>query len=72
VGAGLRAPDATQEPSGTTHFVIVDGNGNVVSMTSTVESVFGSGRMVHGFFLNNQLTDFSFSPTDDDILAYCK
>lgn len=65
-GAGLRAPDATQEPSGTTHFVIVDGNGNVVSMTSTVESVFGSGRMVHGFFLNNQLTDFSFSPTEKD------
>ena len=31
-------------------------------MTTTVESIFGSGRMVHGFFLNNQLTDFSFSP----------
>jgi gamma-glutamyltranspeptidase/glutathione hydrolase len=33
-------------------------------MTTTVESVFGTGRMVDGFFLNNQLTDFSFSPTD--------
>ena len=33
-------------------------------MTTTVESIFGSGRMVDGFFLNNQLTDFSFSPTD--------
>jgi gamma-glutamyltranspeptidase/glutathione hydrolase len=35
-------------------------------MTTTVESIFGSGRMVAGFFLNNQLTDFSFSPTDRD------
>jgi gamma-glutamyltranspeptidase/glutathione hydrolase len=38
--------------------------GNVVSMTTTVESLFGDGRMVDGFFLNNQLTDFSFSPRD--------
>lgn len=65
-GAGARAPDATQEPGGTTHFVVVDRDGNVVSMTTTVESLFGSGRMVHGFFLNNQLTDFSFSPTEKD------
>ncbi|WP_309090464.1 gamma-glutamyltransferase family protein [Phenylobacterium sp.] len=63
-GAKARAPDATREPAGTTHFVVVDAAGNVVSMTTTVESIFGSGRMVHGFFLNNQLTDFSFSPTD--------
>jgi gamma-glutamyltranspeptidase/glutathione hydrolase len=34
-------------------------------MTTTVESIFGTGRMVDGFFLNNQLTDFSFSPIDD-------
>jgi gamma-glutamyltranspeptidase/glutathione hydrolase len=34
-------------------------------MTTTVESIFGTGRMVDGFFLNNQLTDFSFSPVDD-------
>jgi gamma-glutamyltranspeptidase/glutathione hydrolase len=54
--------DATAEPGGTSHFVIVDADGNVVSMTTTVESVFGDGRMVDGFFLNNQLTDFSFSP----------
>ena len=40
--------------------------GNAVSMTTTVESMFGSGRMVGGFFLNNQLTDFSFSPTTAD------
>lgn len=65
-GAGVRAPDHTQEPGGTTHFVIVDKQGNAVSMTTTVESIFGDGRMVHGFFLNNQLTDFSFSPKDSD------
>ena len=35
-------------------------------MTTTVESIFGSGRMVDGFFLNNQLTDFSFAPTGPD------
>jgi len=35
-------------------------------MTTTVESIFGSGRMVDGFFLNNQLTDFSFSPVNPD------
>ncbi|MBL8769862.1 MAG: gamma-glutamyltransferase [Phenylobacterium sp.] len=65
-GAGPRAPDATREVSGTSHFVVVDRWGNVASITTTVESVFGSGRMVGGFFLNNQLTDFSFSPTDRD------
>ena len=54
--------DATAEPGGTTHYVIVDAEGNVVSMTTTVESIFGDGRMVDGFLLNNQLTDFSFSP----------
>ncbi|MFO1406722.1 MAG: gamma-glutamyltransferase family protein [Steroidobacteraceae bacterium] len=52
--------DATNEAAGTSHFVIVDRAGNVVSMTTTVESLFGSGRAVDGFFLNNQLTDFSF------------
>ena len=65
-GAAPRGADATREPGGTTHFVIVDRWGDVVSMTTTVESVFGSGRMVDGFFLNNQLTDFSFSPTTPD------
>jgi gamma-glutamyltranspeptidase/glutathione hydrolase len=65
-GAPKVGVDATREPGGTTHFVIVDKWGNAVSMTTTVESIFGSGRMVHGFFLNNQLTDFSFSPANDD------
>ncbi|MEW5683638.1 MAG: gamma-glutamyltransferase [Pseudomonadota bacterium] len=65
-GAPALAADKTNEVSGTTHLVVVDRWGNAVSMTTTVESIFGSGRMVHGFFLNNQLTDFSFSPTDRD------
>jgi gamma-glutamyltranspeptidase/glutathione hydrolase len=65
-GAGPRGPDATKEPGGTSHMVIVDAQGNAVSMTTTVESIFGTGRMVDGFFLNNQLTDFSFSPTEKD------
>ena len=59
-----RAPDRTLEPAGTSHFVIVDQWGDAVSMTTTVESLFGSGRMAGGFFLNNQMTDFAFSPVD--------
>ena len=54
-----RNDETTYEEQGTTHFVIVDFEGNVVSMTTTVESVFGSGQVVGGFILNNQLTDFS-------------
>ena len=58
--------DATYNAPGTSHFVVVDASGDVVSMTATVESVFGSTRMVGGMFLNNQLTDFSFKPIDDE------
>jgi len=65
-GAPKVGIDMTQEPGGTTHLVVVDPAGNVVSMTTTVESIFGNGRMVNGFFLNNQLTDFSFSPKEKD------
>jgi gamma-glutamyltranspeptidase/glutathione hydrolase len=61
----LTGADATLEPTGTSHLIVRDREGNVVSMTTTVESIFGTGRMVDGFFLNNQLTDFSFSPIDD-------
>jgi len=49
-----------EQPS-TTHFSIVDKVGNGFSMTSSIEMAFGSTLMVHGFLLNNQLTDFSFS-----------
>jgi gamma-glutamyltranspeptidase / glutathione hydrolase len=57
--------DATAEAAGTSHFVVVDARGNVASMTTSVESLFGSGRAVGGFFLNNQLTDFSFRAVED-------
>ena len=46
----------------TSHFVIVDKDGNAVSMTSTVEGPFGSHLMAGGFMLNNELTDFSMLP----------
>jgi gamma-glutamyltranspeptidase/glutathione hydrolase len=63
-GVVVAGRDRTLEPTGTSHLIVVDARGNVVSMTTTVESIFGSGRMVDGFFLNNQMTDFSFSPRD--------
>ena len=64
--APLMAADSTKEPAGTSHFIVRDAAGNVVSMTTTVESLFGSGRMVDGFFLNNEMTDFSFLPSDSE------
>ncbi len=54
------AEDRTREMAGTTHFSIVDNDGNAVSVTMTVESPFGSSRWVHGFLLNNEMTDFAF------------
>jgi gamma-glutamyltranspeptidase / glutathione hydrolase len=54
-----------QQPEhGTSHISVVDAQGNAVAMTTTVESAFGSRQMVHGFLLNNELTDFSFVPRD--------
>ncbi len=55
--------DRTPE-SGTSHMTIVDKDGSVLVMTTTVESGFGSYHMTRGFILNNQLTDFSAAPTD--------
>ena len=54
------ADDESIDRPGTTHFSIIDKYGNIVSMTSTIETGFGSRLMVHGFLLNNELTDFSF------------
>jgi gamma-glutamyltranspeptidase/glutathione hydrolase len=65
-GATPVGADRTLEPAGTSHFIVGDSAGNVVSITTTVESIFGSGRMVDGFFLNNQMTDFSSTPTETD------
>ncbi len=58
-------PGLTPELLSTSHLSIVDASGNVVSMTSTIESGFGSRLMVRGFLLNNELTDFSFLPERD-------
>ena len=58
--------DGTVELGGTSHISIVDKDGMVISMTSSIEGAFGSGQMVQGFLLNNQLTDFSFRPKDDN------
>ncbi|MEM9740671.1 MAG: gamma-glutamyltransferase family protein, partial [Pseudomonadota bacterium] len=54
--------DTTDETPGTTHVSIIDLDGNVVSMTATVESPFGNSVMVDGFLLNNELTDFARVP----------
>jgi gamma-glutamyltranspeptidase/glutathione hydrolase len=59
------APQRTPQLPGTSHLSVVDDHGEVVSMTMTVEFVFGSEVMANGFFLNNELTDFSFEPVRD-------
>jgi gamma-glutamyltranspeptidase/glutathione hydrolase len=65
------APMPAQEEYGTSHISVIDKDGNAVAMTTTIEAVFGSRLMVNsgqgrqgGFLLNNELTDFSFAPTD--------
>ena len=56
--------DETIEAPGTSHVSIVDGDGNMLAMTTTIESAFGSRLWAAGFLLNNELTDFSFRPVD--------
>ena len=63
--AGLTDGIDVSLPS-TTHFSVIDADGNAVSMTSSIENGFGSRLMVRGFLLNNQLTDFSATSTDSD------
>ena len=58
------APMPEQPEHGTSHISIVDADGNALAMTSTIENAFGSRQMVKGFLLNNELTDFSFTPRD--------
>jgi gamma-glutamyltranspeptidase/glutathione hydrolase len=59
------APQAEEFEAGTSHVSIVDGEGNAVAMTTTIEALFGARVMVRGFLLNNELTDFSFLPERD-------
>lgn len=53
--------------AGTSHFVTTDRWGSVASLTSTIEGSFGSGLVVNGYLLNNELTDFSFIPAKDGL-----
>ena len=62
------SPQSASTDNGTSHVSIVDRYGNALSMTTTIESSFGNSVMVPGwgFLLNNELTDFSFRPTDSE------
>lgn len=65
-GAPLARADGDEPPeNGTSHFSVADAGGNVISYTSTIEGAFGSGLMFGGFYLNNELTDFSSTPAKD-------
>lgn len=64
-GAHPRTRALSSEVPATTHFIAIDGAGDIASMTSTVEGPFGSQLIVNGYVLNNELTDFSFMPEKD-------
>ncbi|WP_226703445.1 gamma-glutamyltransferase [Microbulbifer elongatus] len=64
--SGKRLKAASPEMPNTSHLSIVDQYGNAVSMTTSIETAFGSRLLVKGFLLNNQLTDFSFVPRNSD------
>ncbi|MFP3681107.1 gamma-glutamyltransferase [Pseudomonas sp. SIMBA_041] len=59
------APDRSPLRISTSQVVAVDDQGGAVSMTTTIESAFGSHVMVQGFLLNNEMTDFSFIPEEN-------
>jgi|CXWK01.1.fsa_nt_gi gamma-glutamyltranspeptidase/glutathione hydrolase len=68
---GARAPMPEQPEHGTSHISVVDGEGRALALTSTIEAQFGARVMADGgtglpggYLLNNQLTDFSFTPAD--------
>lgn len=64
---GMWGQDPTEHAPGTTHISIIDNYGNAVSMTATVEAAFGTSRMVKGFLLNNELTDFARQPRKSNL-----
>ena len=67
--ADPRTTTVPQPESGTSHFVAVDRDGDIASWTSTIESFFGSQLIAQGVILNNELTDFSFTPEKDGALV---
>lgn len=62
-----QADDRSPELPSTSHVSVTDGWGNTLSMTTTIENVFGAQIMVRGFLLNNELTDFSFAPSENGV-----
>lgn len=68
-GAPPRVAITPGPEHGTTDLVTVDRAGNVAEVTTTIESVFGSGLTTNGMFLNNQLTDFDLVPDRNGYLA---
>jgi gamma-glutamyltranspeptidase/glutathione hydrolase len=68
-GKPAGAPVRNHAPSGevpaTTHFIAIDGDGDIATMTSTIEGPFGSQLVANGYFLNNEMTDFSRAPEMD-------
>lgn len=66
LGINQATAKAIELPS-TSHIVVVDAEGNVLSMTTSIENAFGSTLMANGYLLNNQLTDFSFEPTKNGV-----
>ncbi|MBM3521832.1 MAG: gamma-glutamyltransferase [Alphaproteobacteria bacterium] len=58
--------DTTAEIPATSHVSVIDGSGNAVAMSTTIENAFGARVFVRGFLLNNQLTDFAFNPRDGE------
>ncbi len=64
-----QADSVTPDVPSTSHFVAIDRRGQAVSLTSTIESAFGSGLMVGGYYLNNELTDFSLVPEVGGVLV---
>jgi gamma-glutamyltranspeptidase/glutathione hydrolase len=64
----LQFAEAPLQPEhGTSHFAATDAQGNVASLTSTIESIYGSGLMVNGYYLNNELTDFNIVPDKNGV-----
>lgn len=68
-GFAHQANDNAIELPSTSHLSIVDADGNAISMTTSIEHGFGSAIMVNGYLLNNQLTDFSFKPSNNGKLV---
>jgi gamma-glutamyltranspeptidase/glutathione hydrolase len=64
IAATLGESEPLELPS-TTHLSVVDAEGNAVALTATIEAAFGNRQMVHGFLLNNQLTDFAWEPEEN-------